>query len=209
MSLFETVEKIIKEQQVAKVIEVGSGHGDGSTQYLLRGLDTITHPEKALYCVEAKQPQFSNLVNNTSNRNYVKCYYGSSITGKNCLVKDFDKDVWYSPFNKIRETNSYPYDLVKSWFEEEIAIIYKAKDGVLDTTLPDTVFDMVILDGSEFLGYSEYILIKDRTKYLVLDDVHKCFKNYQVYSEIKENKLWGIVYDEPNDRNGTVIAVKK
>lgn len=209
MSLFEVVENIIKEKQLAKIIEVGSGHGDGSTQYLLRGLDAVNNPEKVLYCIEAKQPQFTNLVNNTKNHGYVKCYYGSSITGKSCLIKDFDNDVWNSPYNKILSTNSFPYDLVKRWFDEEMPIIQKAKEGVLDTVLTEVIFDMVILDGSEFLGYSEFVLVKDRTKYLVLDDVHKCYKNYQAYTELKENNFWSIIYDDPNDRNGTVIAVKK
>ena len=209
MSLFKNVENIINEKQLTKIIEIGSGHGDGSTQFLIRGLDSVKSENKVLYCIEAKEPQFTNLVNNTTNKGYVKCFYGSSLSSKNCLVKDFDKDVWHSPYNKIKETNSFSYDLVKQWFEEEITIINKAEAGVLDTILSNEHFDMVVIDGSEFLGYSEYVLVKDRTKYLVLDDVHKCYKNYQVYDEIKNNRLWELVYDNPHDRNGTIIAVKK
>ena len=209
MSLFVEVEKIIKEKQLTKIIEIGSGHGDGSTQFLIRGLDSVKSKDKVLYCIEAKEPQFTNLVNNTTNKGNIKCFYGSSLSSKNCLVKDFDKDVWYSPYNKIKETNNFPYDLVKQWFEEEIAIINKAEAGVLDTILTDEYFDLVVIDGSEFLGYSEYVLIKDRTKYLALDDVHKCYKNYQVYDEIKNNGLWEVIYDNPEDRNGTVIAIRK
>jgi hypothetical protein len=209
MSLFVEVEKIIKDKQLKKIIEIGSGHGDGSTQYLLRGLDNVNSENKKLYCIEAKQPQFNNLVSNTSGRSYVTCYHGSSLSNKNCLVQDFDTDIWDTPYNMILKTNSYPYDLVKQWFEEEIVIIRKASAGVLDTVLPNEFFDMVIIDGSEFLGYSEYCLIKNRCKYLVLDDVHKCYKNYQVYTEIKENGLWNVIYDNPEDRNGTVIANRK
>lgn len=207
MSLFETVENIIKEKQLTKIIEIGSGHGDGSTQYLLRGLNAVNSSEKVLYCIEAKQPQFTNLVNNVKNYNFVKCYYGSSITSKNCLIKDFDNDIWNSPYNKINP-EIVSYDLAKRWFDEEMPIILKAKDGVLDTILPEVIFDMVIIDGSEFLGYSEFNLVKNRTKYLVLDDVHNCYKNFRVYCELKENEAWSIIYDNPNDRNGTVIAVK-
>lgn len=209
MSLFETVKILIEQNNIATILEIGSGHGNNSTQFLIKGLLNVNIPNKRLYCIEAKSEQYNNLINNTAQYNFVTCFNKSSITGKNFIIKDFDNDVWFSPYNGIVKTNSYPRDLVKKWFDEEVVIIQEATEGVLDTIMPEMYFDMVVIDGSEFTGYSEYLLIKDRCKYLVLDDVHKCYKNLQVYEEIKTNGQWSIIFDSPDDRNGTVIAVKK
>jgi hypothetical protein len=209
MSLFNATQSLIAQNNIATILEIGSGHGDNSTQFLIRGLEQVNNPKKKLYCIEAKPQQFNNLVNNTAKYNFVVCLNKSSITDKSFLVRDFNKDMWDSPYNKIAASGNFPRELVQTWFDEESAIIRDTTEGVLDTIMPDQYFDMVVIDGSEFTGYSEYQLIKDRCKYLVLDDVHKCFKNYQVYDEIKNNGKWNIIFDEPNDRNGTVIAVRK
>jgi len=209
MSLFETVQTLIEQKNIATILEIGSGHGNNSTQFLVKGLSRVNIPEKKLYCIEAKHEQYNNLINNTAQYDFVICFNKSSITGKNFVVKDFENDIWLSPYNGIAKTNSFPRDLVKRWFDEEEVIIREATEGVLDTIMLDAYFDMVVIDGSEFTGYSEYLLIKDRCKYLVLDDVHKCYKNLQVYEEIKENSKWDIIFDDPSDRNGTVIAVRK
>ena len=209
MSLFEVTQKLIEQKNIATILEIGSGHGNNSIQYLAKGLSNIENPNKRLYCIEAKHEQYNNLIHNTTQYDFVTCFNKSSITGKNFVVKDFDNDIWLSPYNGIAKTNSYSKDLVRSWYDEEEVIIREATEGVLDTIMPDMYFDMVVIDGSEFTGYSEYLLIKDRCKYLVLDDVHKCYKNLQVYEEIKSNGMWDIIYDDPEDRNGTVIAVRR
>ena len=209
MSLFEVVQTLIEQKNITTILEIGTGHGDNSTQFLAKGLLNVNAPNKRLYCIEAKHEQYNNLIRNTIQYDFITCFNKSSITGKSFVVKDFNNDIWLSPYNGIAKTNNYSRDLVKSWFDEEEVIIREATEGVLDTIIPETCFDMVVIDGSEFTGYSEYLLIKDRCKYLVLDDVHKCYKNLQVYEEIKANGNWDIIFDDPNDRNGTVIAVRK
>jgi hypothetical protein len=209
MSLFEATRDLIVKDQISNVLEIGSGHGNGSTQLLIQGLLQVTNPSKRLYCLEAKDEQFNNLLSNTQNYNFISCFKMSSISSKSVLLNNFENDVWLPSYNKIRETNNFPKELVRSWYEEEVEYVKKVEQGFLDTLYPQKYFDMVIIDGSEFLGYSEFVLIKDRCKYLVLDDVHKCFKNFRTYEEISNSILWNIVYDNPNDRNGTVIAIKK
>lgn len=209
MSLFEVTKNLIVDKQISSILEIGSGHGNGSTQFLIQGLLQVNNTNKTLYCLEAKDEQFFNLVENTKDYDFVSCYKMSSISSKNMLLNDFEKDVWLPSYNKIRETNNFPKDLVKKWYDEEIEYVRTTAGGFLDDLYPQKFFEMIIIDGSEFLGYSEFVLIKDRCKYLVLDDVHKCFKNFRVYDEIKNSILWVMLYDNPEDRNGTAIAIRK
>lgn len=209
MNLFEKTRDLIIQHQISTVLEIGSGHGNGSTQFLIRGLMQVNNPNKRLYCLETKDEQFLNLLENTKSYNFISCFKMSSISSKNVLLNDFENDVWMTAYNKIRETNSFPKELVKKWYDEEVEYVKKSERGFLDTLYPEKYFEMVVIDGGEFLGYSEFCLVKNRCKILVLDDVHKCFKNYRVYEEVKNSILWNIIHDDPNDRNGTVIAIKK
>ena len=71
------------------------------------------------------------------------------------------------------------------------------------------IFDIVLLDGGEFTTYFEYKILKDRCKYLLLDDtnVNKC---KLIVKEIKNNKNeWEILEENKKTRNGFMICKNK
>ena len=71
--------------------------------------------------------------------------------------------------------------------------------------LPE-VFDVILLDGGEFTTYFEFQLIKNRAKYLLLDDINvaKCTK---IVEEIKsDSKKWEIIEENKRTRNGYLIC---
>jgi len=63
-----------------------------------------------------------------------------------------------------------------------------------------------VIDGSEFSGYSEYLLIKDRTNCIMLDDINetKCSRAHQ---ELSGDDTWELVHTGP-ERNGFSCFVK-
>ena len=73
--------------------------------------------------------------------------------------------------------------------------------------MPERI-DLLILDGGEFSSYYEFLKLKDRTTYFILDDT-KILKNFEVANIIKNNKsLYEIIVDS-EDRNGYLIAKNK
>ena len=67
------------------------------------------------------------------------------------------------------------------------------------------IFDVILLDGGEFTTWYEYLIIKDKCKILLLDDINtlKCKK---IKDDILNSNNWQIIFID-NERNGT-LAVK-
>jgi len=182
---------------IKKVLEIGSGSGNGSTQCFIEGLRTKQNVN--LTCVEPNEEWFLDLKENTKNYNFINLINKSSISYENLLIKKYD-DYWNSEYS---EKDSYEYRI--PWFEYDINHFKKINigEGALET---NEIYDLVLIDGSEFSGYSEYLLIKDRTKCIMLDDVN-VFKCKQINKELKNSKNWKLIA-EGNERNGWSCFIK-
>jgi hypothetical protein len=67
-----------------------------------------------------------------------------------------------------------------------------------------------LIDGAGFFGRAEFQLLKDRCKYILLDDTNPLysFKNHLNRQEILANPgKWTVLEDDLNLRNGWMIAV--
>jgi hypothetical protein len=120
------------------------------------------------------------------------------------LYKDFE-DVWNSPYNKIPK-HVHPKELVKSWYDRDVECIKEADSMNLGAL---SSYDSVFLDGSEFTGYSEFVLIRDKARVIFIDDVHQAFKCFQIYDELIKSDQWVCLTDAPNWRNGFAVFEKK
>lgn len=69
------------------------------------------------------------------------------------------------------------------------------------TYVEDRNFDVVFLDGGEYTTYLEYQVLKDNCKMIICDDccVDKCSC---IYSELKVDPSWELLYENFNERNG-------
>ena len=71
--------------------------------------------------------------------------------------------------------------------------------------LPD-IFDVVLLDGGAYTTYFEFQMLKDRCKYLLLDDIRNV-KNKKIVEIIKDNPThWAVLEEDSSNRNGTLIC---
>jgi len=198
-SFGKSIIDVVKKEKLRRVLEIGSWDGTGSTQCLIEGMSTLDDPK--LYCLEVKTDRYNQLLNNTSNYDWVICKNISSISKKTLLVYSFE-EIWQSEYNKITNTK----DIVKRWFESGMAELLKCKEGYLDN---DTNFyDAVLIDGGEFFGYSEYVLLKNRTNFFFLDDCHTAYKTRQVFVELMEDDEWEIVFNS-SERNGYAAFKRK
>jgi hypothetical protein len=198
----QAIYNTIVTYKLSNNLEIGSWDGEGSTACFVKAMNTIDTPVK-LTCIEINEEKFKTLSDRYREIPYIKCVNQSSIGYNSLVYKDFDK-IWSSPFNKTR--NQYDKDLVKTWFDYDCKALQETT-GFLETDA--TLYDGVLIDGGEFVGYSEYLLLKDRTKVFFLDDVHHAFKCYQIYRELKDNEDWELLRENESVRNGFAIFINK
>jgi hypothetical protein len=88
------------------------------------------------------------------------------------------------------------------WYKKDLELLKEAENVLY--LLPEKI-DLLILDGGEYTTYPEWVLLKNRTKYFILDDTNilKCAK---IRQEILNNINCTIIKDVTNDRNGYLIG---
>jgi hypothetical protein len=184
-------------------LEIGSWDGEGSTRCFVEAMKMLASP-KELNCIEIVKDKFDILSERYISYDFVKCHNCSSISYEDLIYRDFEQ-VWNSEYNNIRIRGLYPKELVNQWFDRDLETIKTSNS--FDYKKYD-FFDGVLIDGSEFTGYSEFKLLKDKTKVFFLDDVHSVFKCYQIYDELMRDDTWTLVTENPYNRNGYAIFSK-
>lgn len=96
-------------------------------------------------------------------------------------------------------------EMYKKWFTIDMENMKKCDSFLKRDDLPE-IFDVILLDGGEFTTHFDYQLIKDRCKYLLLDDINvaKCTK---IVEEIKSQpEKWEIIEENKTERNGFIVC---
>jgi len=198
-NIFQTIIKYELKQN----LEIGSWDGEGSTNCFVQAMKQLSG-DLFLGCIEIILDKFLSLQERYKNVEFVHPIHNSSISYDELLYKNFT-EIWDSTYNKIPK-NKYGFDLVKSWYDRDVELLKTIKQGAI-SQYSNKMWDSVLIDGGEFTGYSEYFLIKDKTKVIFLDDVHKAYKCNQIYEELKQNDNWIILFDIPHARNGAAAFI--
>lgn len=191
-----TIYNIVRSKQLRRNLEIGSWSGAGSTNCFFQAMLDLGG-DLHLDCVEIVEDKFKELSNRYKDNSFVHCHNKSSISYKELVYKNFD-EIWNSPYNKIPK-HFHSKELVKSWYDRDVECI-KESESLNLSTMP--FYDGVLIDGSEFTGYSEFLLIKDKARVIFLDDVHNAFKCFQIHDELSKDPAWSCLVDAPQVRNG-------
>ncbi len=192
----QSIINITKKYQLYNILEIGSWDGTGSTQCFIEGLKSFD--TKKLTCLEINSERFNQLVKNVKHLDWVKCINESSISLKVMQHKTFD-ELWASPYNYIQTTKN----IVEQWYNLDIQTISETQSGFLETDT--TFYDGVLIDGGEFTGYSEFLLVKDRCNVLFLDDYYNAFKTRQVAEELNNTPEWECIAGNKYLRGGFAV----
>ena len=195
-AIISTVEKY----NLQKILEIGSWDGTGSTQCFIKGMVRLKKP--SLTCIEVKSDRYKQLVENTKKYPWIKCVNQTTISLKALIDNDFEV-LWNGPYNHIKSDKH----TVNNWYNQDINEISKYDSGFLETD--KTYYDGIMIDGSEFFGYSEYLLVKNRCKVLFLDDYYSAFKTRRIAEELYKDNNWICIDGDKYTRNGFAIFVKK
>lgn len=81
-------------------------------------------------------------------------------------------------------------------------------EGYLEAN-PGESYDVAMIDGSEFTGWDEYRLLRDRVRCFMLDDSFHAYKCVAARVELQNDPQWSLVWASSFVRNGAAIFVKK
>lgn len=204
---YANIKRIAREENIKTVLEIGSSSGEGSTEAIVSGLRQNSH-KPTLFCMEVSQTRFAELRKKYANDSFVKCYNVSSVS-----LQQFPNENEITNFYRTNQTNLNYYSLeqVIGWLQQDIE--YVKKSGVPDNGIRKIkqennigVFDLVLIDGSEFTGSAELNEVYD-AKIICLDDINT-FKNYQNHQKLLADKNYVLFAHNYSIRNGYSIFKK-
>jgi glycosyltransferase involved in cell wall biosynthesis len=201
---YAVIQKIAREEDIKTVLEIGSSSGGGSTEAFVTGLrDNSNKP--TLFCMEVSKTRFTELAKNYENDSFVKCYNVSSVS-----LEQFPDEKEVIEFYNTTQTNLnlYPLEQVLGWLRQDIEYVQNFGDstnGIQKIKQENNInlFDLVLIDGSEFTGNVELDDVYG-AKLIFLDDINT-FKNYKNHHQLLADKNYTLVVQNASLRNGYSI----
>lgn len=182
---WKLIQKTIKNNDFTNIVEIGTWKGMGSTLAVLTSMGDETN----FYSLESNFDFYKIAKKNLeSYNNKFKLIYGRIIEEKDVL--EFTNDLIL--------TNEQ-----KSWLSEDLKNMNQCSNIYSD--LPKKI-DFLLLDGGEFSTYKEWELLKDRSRFVGLDDI-KTFKCKKIYKEMLQDDSYELI-EETNEGNGFCIFLK-
>ena len=183
--------RLVKKFNLKTNLEIGSWDGSGSTKCFIEGMKDF--PEKSLTCLEIVKEKYDKLVKSVKKYPWIKCYNKSSVDCSKLIEFDFER-MWKSPFNPIHRFDDGDADEVQTWYNTDVDLMKQNPKGFLEKN--KTIYDAVLIDGSEFTGFFEFELLRHRTNVFFLDDSFKSYKTTKVNIFLSEDIEWDCLADE-------------
>ena len=178
----QILERLIKQNKIAKVLEIGTWNGLGSTKTILEVLEENID-EYYFTSIESDVIFYKRALKNLQdklNKN-VQILLGRIIEIEELPdIEDIDFEKFgFDPKNI-------------EWYIQDLRRYKKIKN--IYHLLPKE-FDLIFLDGGEFSTYPEFLKLYKKTKFLCLDDTDT-YKQFDVIKYINENKDTFEIYEE-------------
>jgi hypothetical protein len=177
-----------QDTRFTNYLEIGTWNGGGSTYCFAKGFESRTDPFFFL-TLEVNRELYDIAKEKYSAIPYVYVEHGSIISSD--MVKD--KNSLLEPFESVNI----------EWLKDDIRNVCVAKH----IEFVDTIPEVVLLDGSEYLTYFEFLKLQDTTKVFILDDINteKCKK---IVKELDSSELWICKHKVTSERNGWAVYEK-
>jgi hypothetical protein len=206
--LYRTIQRLSAEAPLRHILEIGSSAGGGSTEAFVQGI--MQNPSQPrLYCMEISGVRFEALRVRYADNPSVSCLRASSVG-----LDQFPPEKELSLFYRFVPTvlNNYPLEMVLGWLRQDIAYLQEhdiPQHGIrlIKEQFGIESFDMVLIDGSEFLGRAELNEVYG-AGIILLDDING-FKNYHNYQRLVEDPHYFIALENHVLRNGFAVFIRR
>ena len=169
-------------------LEVGTWNGLGSTACFARGLEARVD-DAVLFSLEVNSEKWA---------------HADKLYKDENKIHILNEAILRAPPSRFNLLRFFPH-LIKhrqrrEWLRVDL-VNMKACRCFLDRTDVPEQFDVVLLDGGEYTTYFEYQMLRDRAKYLLLDDV-KVEKCKRIRRELLDSNRWKLIAEDLQLRNG-------
>ncbi|MEG4244841.1 FkbM family methyltransferase [Microcoleus sp. MON2_D6] len=204
---YRALQRIVQNEDIKTVLKIGSSSGEGSTEALVTGMRQNPN-NPTLFCIEISQPRFAELKKRYANDDFVKCYNVSTVS-----LEEFpEEEEVINFYNNINTgLRVYPLEQVRDWLRDNIKYVEESgvePNGIKKIKQENNIdiFDVVIIDGSEFTGRVELDEIYG-AKFIMLDDIDT-FKNYQNHCRLLSDCNYVLVEQNLFLRHGYSVFKK-
>jgi glycosyltransferase involved in cell wall biosynthesis len=200
-AFYDIIVRLAADETVRTVLEIGSSSGGGSTKAFVAGLSRNPGSPK-LFCIEISKPRFQQLRETYSSYPFVHCYNRSTVRAEQFPTPDMVISFYNEVASSLRR---FPLPRVLDWLRQDIQYVRESgvEAGAIEQIKADhaiDVFDMVLIDGSEFTGQIEFELIRG-AGLILLDDTNT-FKCHAVRQTLLDDPMYDLVADDRELRNG-------
>ena len=204
---YRAIQRIVQNEDIKTVLEIGSLSGEGSTEALVTGMRQNPN-NPTLFCIEISKPRFAELKKRYANDDFVKCYNVSTVS----LEQFAEEEEVISFYNNINTSlRVYPLEHVIDWRRDNIKYVEESgleQNGIKKIKQEKNIdfFDVVIIDGSQFTGRVELDEIYG-AKFIMLDDINT-LKNYHNHGRLLSDSNYVLVEQNLFLRHGYSIFKK-
>lgn len=184
---------LVYENNFQNILDIGTWNGLGTTHCILSALEKKDSCSTKLYTVELYQEMYEIALKNLNKFSKL-----NNLIMLNGRIIEYEELFWFD--HKLLNFNND--DHARIWFQEDLKRMFSAKS--IKNLLPEKI-DLAILDGGEYTTYPEWVFLKDKIKYFILDDT-KTLKCCKIREEVLNNKKYTILEDNLNERNGYLIG---
>lgn len=182
---WKIIKDILKSNKFQNIVEIGTWRGMGSTLCILLNKN--------------KNSNFLSLETNYENYNIAK---------ENLKKYENDFELIHGRIIEISDVNNFISDMVlseeqKIWLRNDL-IDFEKTQNVLNK-IPEKI-DFLLLDGGEFSTFPEWSKLKNRTKFVALDDINvlKCKK---IFLELSNDSSYELL-STTNEGHGFSVFKK-
>jgi len=158
---------ISKKPEVKTIVEIGTWNGCGSTMCIKKAIIDSNKLDYNVISIECDKEMHKLATANFKPIDNFNLVWGTIITESELLNPDVLDNNFFKTYDKITQTQ---------WFLSDKKNISECPNIL--NILPEKI-DLLILDGGEFSTYAEYNKLKNRYKYIVLDDT-TCIKSSKI-----------------------------
>ena len=202
--LYNTIVDICKREPLSHVLEIGSSSGAGSTKAFVTGL--LRNPSRpALHCLELSKSRFEELSKSLSQYPFAHCKNASSVPAEEFLSPD---DVKQFCGTAPAALNNRSLERVLTQLAQDVDYLHSSgcpADGIdgIKREFGIDIFDLVLIDGSEFTGAAELDRVYG-ARWIVLNDVLG-LRNQANYEALKSDVHYQLWRENLSLRNGYAV----
>jgi len=207
-AFYDAIAAIAADPRVRTILEIGASSGEGSTTALIEG--ARRNPSRpTIHAIEALPRRYRALIERHGAVEFLKAYNVSSISAERFPSEERIRSFYQRGESRL---GADPLSVVLSWRRSDLKTIathhltgdgirmIKAREGI-------DLFDMVLIDGSEFTGAAELEDVYG-AKFLLLDDI-RTFKNFDNHQRLIADENYRLVEMSEELRNGYSIFERR